>query len=296
MLKISVPASTSNLGAGFDAFGLALNLYNEFYIEPSDHYEILVEGEGSESLPRDEKNLFIRVYKRACSFFGVKEIPVRLRQVNRIPTARGLGSSATAILGGIQTCLSLNSLEVNPEEILKLAFEFEPHPDNLVPALLGGFIVCASSEEGIKYLTLDFPHELKVVVCVPEFELSTQKARQVLKREVPLRDAVFNLQRSALMVGALLTKRFDLLREAVKDRIHQPYRAELIPGFWQVLKSAYEEGALAVFLSGAGPTVASLCLEGEERIGRAMVQAFKEHGIGASWKALEVSRQGLSVK
>ncbi len=291
MLHLLVPASTSNFGSGFDAFGLALSLYNEFYIEPSKVYTIDIEGEGV-SLPKDESNLFVRVYKRACEVFGLEEKPLKLKQVNRVPTARGLGSSATAIVGGILACESLHGISLSLEEKLRVAFEFEPHPDNLLPAFLGGFVVCASSEEGVRFLRLDFPEELKVVVCVPDFELSTQRAREVLRKEVSLKDAVFNLQRSALFVGAILTKSFDLLKESVKDRLHQPYRAQLVPGFGDVMEKAYAEGALAVFLSGAGPSVASLCLEGFERVGSAMVEAFERQGISARYLVLEVCKEG----
>ncbi len=291
MLRLLVPASTSNFGSGFDAFGLALSLYNEFYIEPSKVYTIEIEGEGV-SLPKDESNLFVRVYKRACKVFALEEKPFKLRQVNRVPTARGLGSSATAIVGGILACESLHGISLSLEEKLRVAFGFEPHPDNLLPAFLGGFVVCVSSEEGVRFLRLDFPEELKVVVCVPDFELSTQRAREVLRKEVSIKDAVFNLQRSALFVGAILTRSFELLKEAVKDKLHQPYRSELIPGFWKVLQRAYEAGALAVFLSGAGPSVASLCIDEAEKVGSAMVQAFKEEGINSRYITLRASKEG----
>ncbi|HCO39002.1 MAG: homoserine kinase [Aquificota bacterium] len=295
MLKIKVPASTSNFGAGFDAFGLALSLYNEFYVEPSGSYNVQIEGEGL-NLPTDEENLFIKVYKRACKLLGKEELPISLKQINRVPTARGLGSSATAIVGGILACQALHGLDISLEEKLKIAFEFERHPDNLLPAFLGGFVVCASTEEGVKFIRLDFPKEIKVVVCVPDFELSTEKAREVIKKEVSLKDAVFNLQRSALFVASLLSKNFELLKEAVKDRLHQPYRAHLIPGFWQVLEEAYKFGALAVFLSGAGPSVASLCLDKMEEVGNAMVKAFEDAGVKAKYMVLEVAEGGASVE
>ncbi|MCS7307669.1 MAG: homoserine kinase [Aquificaceae bacterium] len=295
MLTISVPASTSNFGSGFDAFGLALSLYNHFYVSFSDFYSVIVEGEG-QHLPRDENNLFIKVYKHSCGRLKLEERPISVKQVNHIPTARGLGSSSTAIVGGILACERLYGLKLSLEDKLSIAFEFEPHPDNLLPAFLGGFVVCASSDEGINFLKLDFPKELKVVVCVPDFELSTEKARAVIKREVSIRDTVYNLQRSALLVGALLSRRFELLKEAVKDKLHQPYRAELIPGFWQVVEEAYKEGASAVFLSGAGPSVASLCMEGAEGIGRAMVEAFSKAGVSSKYMVLYASEKGALVK
>ncbi len=294
-MRIRVPASTSNFGSGFDAFGLALNLYNHFYVEPSFQYSVEIEGEGRH-LPTNEENLFIRVYKKACETFGKEDVPIRVKQVNQVPTARGLGSSATAIVGAIKAFEALYQLELSLPEKLKVAFAFEKHPDNLLPTFLGGFVVCASSSQGVSFLRLDFPKEIKVVVCVPEFELSTERARAVIKRQVSLEDAVFNLQRSALFVGSLLSKRFDLLREAVQDRLHQPYRAELVPNFWRVMEYAYNSGALAVFLSGAGPSVASLCMDDPGLVGSWMVKAFEEVGIRSKYLVLEVDERGALVE
>ncbi|MCS7262777.1 MAG: homoserine kinase [Aquificaceae bacterium] len=295
MLCVEVPASTSNFGSGFDAFGLALSLCNEFYVDFAPRYEVTVEGEG-QNLPKDESNLFVRAYRRTCQLLGLEERPMYLRQVNRVPTARGLGSSSTAIVGGITACEALYGLELELEQKLKIAMEFEPHPDNLLPAFVGGFVVCASSEEGVSFLRLSFPEELKLVLCVPDFELLTERAREVVKKEVPLKEAVYNLQRSALLVGALLLRRFDLLSEAVKDKLHQPYRAELVPGLRRVISGAYEAGAKAVFLSGAGPSVASLCTEGEEEVGKAMVEAFAEVGVSARYLLLSAREEGVLIK
>lgn len=294
MLYIKVSGSTSNFGSGFDAFGLALNIHNQFWVETSDSFGVEVEGEAKD-LPRDETNLFFRVYRRACQTIGAEAEPIKLRQVNHVPAARGLGSSSTAIVGGILACEGLKGVNLSMQERLRIAFEFEPHPDNLLPAFLGGFVVCATSEQGVSYVRLEFPEELSVVVCIPDFELSTQMAREVLRKEVSLRDAVFNLQRSALFVSAILTRRFELLREAVSDRLHQPYRAGLIPGFLEVIDEAYRAGALAVFLSGAGPSVAALCVEREESVGQTMVQALSRHGVRSKYLVLKPSSEGACI-
>ena len=287
---LRVPASTSNLGSGFDTFGLALSLYNYFSAQPSDRWEFEIEGEG-QNLPRDEKNLFARVYSRACEVSGVKSFPLKVRMINHVPTARGLGSSATAIVSALKFWEFFTERELSIRQKLSIAFEFEPHPDNLLPALLGGFLICAVDED-VYYQRFDFPEDLKVVVCVPDFELSTKKAREVLKKEIPLKDAVYNLQRVALLVGSLCKGDYSLLKEAVKDKLHQPYRKELIPGFDEVVSNAYSSGALAVFLSGAGPTVASLCLGEEDKVGTAMVSAFESKGIKAKYLCLSVDKEG----
>ncbi|RLJ70167.1 homoserine kinase [Hydrogenivirga caldilitoris] len=290
-MKLLVPATTTNFGSGFDTFGLALNLYNTFEFRESDAFGVEVEGEGKE-LPRDENNLLIRVYKRACEVFGVPVKPFKLKQVNEVPTARGLGSSATAIVGGIEACVRLHSLEVNLEDKMKVAFEFEPHPDNLLPAFVGGFVVCVQNG-GLVYNRLDFPDELSLVFAVPDFELSTEEARRVIKREVSLKDAVFNIQRASLLVSAILTGKYELLRTAVEDRLHQPYRAKLIKGFEKVLEAGYSAGAYAVFLSGAGPTVCAISSgEVKDRVGSAMIEAFEREGVRAKVLHLKGSGKG----
>ncbi|MFN3813565.1 MAG: homoserine kinase [Aquificaceae bacterium] len=294
MLRIVVPASTSNLGCGFDTFGLALELYNEFVIEPAESFSVYVEGEGK-NLPKDEKNLFIKAYKKGCDLLDVETIPLRILQRNGVPTARGLGSSATAIVGGVVACERINKISMSIEERLKVALSLEPHPDNVLPALIGSFVVCASDEERVLFTKLDFPEDIKVVVAIPSFELSTQKARDAIKKEVSLQDAVKNVQRASLLVSSLCIGRYDLLREAVKDRLHQPYRAKLIPGFYSVMEEAYRMGALAVFLSGAGPSVASFCKEKAHDVGLAMVEAFKREKVKAKYIVLKVDTDGVKV-
>ncbi len=293
--RIKVPGSTSNLGCGFDTFGLALNLYNEFVIEPSEFYSVDIQGEGSH-LPRDENNLFLKVYRRCFEVWGDKEIPLRVLQINRVPTSRGLGSSSTAIVGGILAYRVMTGRTLSVEESLELAFEFEPHPDNLLPAMVGGFVVCATKRKKVNYVRLDFPADLRLVFAVPELELSTERAREVLRNEVELSSAVSNIQRASLFLASMFTGKYDLLRLAVEDRLHQPYRAGLIPGFYKVVEAGYSEGALAVFLSGAGPTVGSLCLEDPKSVGRAMVRAFEDEGVRARFLILEVDYHGAQAQ
>ncbi|QWK18992.1 MAG: homoserine kinase [Hydrogenobacter thermophilus] len=294
MLGISVPASTSNLGCGFDAFGLALNLRNEFLVEEWESFRVYIEGEG-EHLPRDENNLFIKAYLKACQRLRVEAKPLKVVQKNRVPTARGLGSSATAIIGGITACEIIHGKSMSHQEKLRIALSLEPHPDNLTPALVGGFVISLLDEDKVIYTKLDFPEDIKLVVAVPDFELSTHEARKVLKQMVSLSDAVGNVQRASLMIASLCQKRYELLKEAVKDRLHQPHRAKLIPGFYRVLERAYEEGALAVFLSGAGPSIASFSTENFDSIGEAMVKAFEEEGVSAKYLVLDVSNEGTKV-
>ncbi len=291
LMRLHVPATTTNFGAGFDTFGLALNLYNTFEFNEADRYSVEIEGEGKD-LPKDENNLVIKVYRRACEFFGVEEKPFRLKQTNRVPTARGLGSSATAIVGGIEACVKMNSLRVSLEDKLSVAFEFEPHPDNLLPAFVGGFVVCVSGER-LVFNKLGFPEKLSLVFAVPNFELSTEEARKVIKRELSLKDAIFNIQRASLFISAIVTDRYDLMRIATEDRLHQPYRAKLIKGFDNAISAGYSAGAYAVFLSGAGPTICAISSEdSQEKVGEVMKETFQREGINVEILYLKANNRG----
>ncbi len=293
-MKIVVPATTSNLGAGFDTFGLALTLYNTFEVEESDAFAIEIYGEGADKLPTDIRNLFFQAYIRACQELGVEDKPIKVVQKNDIPLGRGLGSSATAILGGIITAVGLNDLKLSEEEILELAFLFESHPDNLVPALVGGFTVSTMvGDKQVKFQKLDFPIELKVLVLVPEFEILTEEARKVLPAMVSLKDAVFNIQRASLMVASLVNRDFEMLRYAVEDRLHQPFRGKLLHGFDLFKEEAYKLGADAVFISGSGSTIGVFARENLDQIGEMGIELYKRLGYAATYKVLEVDNEGL---
>ncbi len=289
--KITVPASTSNLGCGFDTFGLALKLYNHFTVEPFNYYQVEIEGEGKH-LPKDENNLFVKVYKECYRVFGGEELPLKVLQENNIPTSRGLGSSSTAIVGGIMAYQAISQKNLTIEDALRVAYRFEPHFDNILPAMVGGFVICANREGTVHYVKLPFPADLKLVFAIPEFELSTEEARKVIKKDISLQDAINNIQRSNLFLASLVTGMYPLLKESVEDRLHQPYRSKLIPAYHEVLEAGYGAGALAVFLSGAGPTIGSICLEEPKRVAQAMVEAFKGSGIEAKALVLEPDEDG----
>jgi len=294
MFKISVPASTSNLGPGFDALGLALTLYNEFYVEPSDSYSVEVEGEGEKELPKDERNLFIRAYRSTMEYLGFDQ-PIKVKLVNRIPLGRGLGSSATAIVGGILAAEKISGRKISLPEVIDVAFKFEPHPDNVLPAYTGGFVVAATNGD-LHYVRLDWPEELKVIIVVPEIFLSTEESRSVLPKSYKREEVIFNVQRVALLLGALQKRDYGLLKEAVKDRIHQPYRCDLIPSFWDVVSEGYKAGACAVYLSGAGSCIGALATENFEEIGKAMCNVFDSLGIESKFLVLEVDQNGATVQ
>lgn len=294
---VRVPASTANLGPGFDALGLALALYNEVTISwAASGLELTVEGEGGDHLGEEgERSLVVRAARATFAALDVRPPGLRVHLTNRIPLRRGLGSSATAALAGVLGAAALAGKALIPEEVLQLALQFEGHPDNLTPSLVGGFTVSCLEGERVRFLQVPLGVALSVVAVIPEAELSTAEARRVLPSLIPLRDAVFNLGRTALLVAALTTGRLECLDAASRDRLHQPYRGKLIAGMEEVLEAARQAGAAAAFLSGAGPTLVALVPHEEavaRRVGTQMVEHWKAHGTSSRFLILEVDTQG----
>jgi len=297
-VRVRVPASTANLGPGFDALGMALGLYNEVEVELTGGTLTLeICGEGAERLQAlGERNLVARSVTGTLDRLGIPAGGIRIRMENRIPLGRGLGSSSAAALGGVAAALALAGASLTPEEILDLTLPFEGHPDNITPALLGGLTVSTLVEGRVRCVKLPVPDGLQVVAVVPEFHLSTAKARKALPPTVPRADAVFNVGRVALFLGALQAGRLDLLREAARDRLHQPYRASLVPGMAEVLAEGERAGALACFLSGAGPTLLALVTGDGRAIGERMAACWKaQANVTALPLPLPIDREGLKV-
>jgi homoserine kinase len=298
-VRVRVPASTANLGPGFDALGMALGLYNEIEVELSGTRLVLeVEGEGREKLQSlGERNLVARSVIETLRRLGVRADGVRVRMVNRIPLSRGLGSSSAAAMGGVAAAVVLAGATLPPEEMLDLALLFEGHPDNITPALLGGLTVSTLVEGRVKCVKLPVPQGLQAIAVIPEFHLSTTRARKALPPTVPRVDAVFNVGRAALFLAAMQAGRLELLREAARDRLHQPYRAPLVPGMEEVLAEGERAGALACFLSGAGPTLLALTAGDGPAIGERMVTCWKAcANVTARAQTLVIDREGLRLE
>ena len=294
-LRAVVPATTANLGAGFDTFGLALSLYNEFEVEEYDG--VVIETVPENPFLKDpEKNLFVQVLKFACERRGKTFHGAKVKQITNVPVARGLGSSATAIVAAILISAAVSKTELTDDLFFEIAYRFEPHPDNLIPAWKGGFVTALVDRGKTYYQKIDFPDDLKAVVVIPDFELSTEKARSVLPEKIPLKDGIFNLQRASLFLTAVLNRRYDLLRVAMEDKFHQPYRKKLIPGFDDVVSNALKSGALGASLSGAGSTILALADHNFEKIGEAMVEGFLKQGINAKYKILDIEKEGAKVQ
>jgi homoserine kinase len=298
--SVKVPATTANLGPGFDALGLALDLWNQVEFTPREDSRVVVDiqGEGAGRLPTDHRNTIaaaaLRVFER------VGEVPpgLEIHCLNRIPLGSGMGSSAAAVLTGL---LGGNALLGNPlsqDEILLMAVAAEGHPDNVAPALLGGLVV------SITDLGKTIAHKLTpraerkpffITLVLPEFDFSTRQARALIPDQVRLEDAVFNLSHAALACEALCTGDLDLLSLAMEDRLHQPYRLPLIPGAPEAMQAAKDAGAAAVALSGAGPSLAAFSKSEDPAIGAAMHNAFAAAGLRTRVFHLQPSQQGAQV-
>ena len=257
---VEVPATTANLGAGYDALALALDLKDRFEVELLDEpgLELAVEGEGQGVLPAEQDNRFVVALETGLRW-ALGQVPPgvgwRVRMVNHIPLARGLGSSAAATVGGLIAADAFAGGKLNQRRLLTLCIELEGHPDNAAAALLGGFVVTALVEGRPETVRFDVPRDLRAVLFIPDVQLSTQAMRSALPREVPHRDAAFNVGRVALGVAGLATGRYELLRAATEDRLHEPYRAEVYPALPKLVAAARGAGAIGACLSGSGSTI-----------------------------------------
>ena len=283
MVRVRVPATTANLGAGFDVLGLSLALYNEIDATACDTLIITLEGEGAMELPRDASNLVWKAAQRVFAYAGGTAPGARLHMRNAIPLESGLGSSAAAVVAGVLLGNALLGGRVDREALLALAIDMEGHPDNVAPAMLGGLIAAARDNAGRPLVTRLSVPALKAVVVMPDTRLSTAVARQVLPKTLALADAVFNLGHLALTIAAFQQGDYDLLARAMDDRLHQPYRAPLVPGLAEALTAARERGAAAA-LSGAGPAVVAFAADGHAELAACIVECFARAGCGArSW-------------
>jgi homoserine kinase len=300
-VEVCVPASTSNLGAGFDCYGLALRLYLTVQAEavPSadEQCRVQIVGEGASELPVDAGNLIFRAMRFAAERERLSLPPVRLEVRNEIPLGRGLGSSAAAIVAGVALCGRFGGRELSHETVLRHATELEGHPDNIAASVYGGWTTaCISDDGGALAVKRHWPAELKIVVVSPDIPLETKKARASLPNAIERADAVYNLQRAALFSAAIENRAYELLWEATRDRLHQVYRAPLVPGLADALSTPRLPGLVGLALSGAGPSVVALALDNFEEIGETIAANFRSRSIETTVRLLDVDEDGLSVR
>jgi homoserine kinase len=295
MTTIRVPATTANLGSGFDCIGAALSMYNEFTFTPIETESLVIAVQGLEAarVHTDASNLayqaFLQLYSKIDRSPPVIQLEIKLG----VPLARGLGSSATAIVGGLLGANAVAGNPLSPDEVMHLAIEMEGHPDNVVPALIGGCRLAATAASGWAIADIPWHDSVVPVVAIPDFELSTSEARSVLPTEYSRADAIFNTAHLGLMIRGLETGNAEWLSAALTDRLHQPYRQKLIPGYMDVEQAVVAAGGYGMVISGAGPTLLALAArEGAEGVARAMSDAWAVHDVRVQAQALSVDMQG----
>jgi homoserine kinase len=276
---VRVPATTANLGPGFDAIGATLGLSNTVEVEAAARPELQLHGEGAEVLEPDDRNLVYRTLAAAAHRLGEPPPGVRLRCNNAIPLARGLGSSSAAIVAGLLVAGRLFPERLSLDALLDLGVQLEGHPDNVTPALLGGVQVTIRTATTTLHATVELPRPLDVVLFIPTLQMPTAAARAVLPPQVPFPDAVFNVGRASLLVAALARGDYTLLAEATKDRLHQPARAALFPQMTAFFEAALAAGACGAWLSGAGSTLLAVAVNHSEPVADAWQATARRLGV-----------------
>lgn len=295
---LKVPATSANCGPGFDCLGVACTLYNVFSFERIPQgFELVVEGEGQESLEHNENNLVFAAFNYLWQKNHASPQGLRVYMRNNIPLARGLGSSSTAIVAGVMAANELLGKPYSKEELVDFATVLEGHPDNVAPALLGGFTISFMQDGVANSLRFEPRKPFKLVAVVPDMPLATVKARAAIPPTVAHKDAVFNAGRTALLVGALLTGDYTYLGTAMEDKLHQPFRESLIPGMKGAFQAAREAGAYNAIISGAGSTLMAYVPSEvvSESVGEAMLAAFKEVQMKAVYHVLDIDKDGAVV-
>lgn len=306
MFKIKVPATSANMGPAFDTAGVALSLYNEVEVYTSDEKKfdgdfciesvnnIDVRIRAGQDVPTDERNLLYRTVKDFEKSTGKKVPPFYLKQTDEIPLARGLGSSAACISAGLAAANKLTGNSFSKDDLLDMAVRIEGHPDNVAPAIMGGFVVGAYDGKRLEYVRTDVSDELEFVLLIPDFSLSTKEARGVLPEKYSRSDAVFNISRTALLTAAMITGQFSSLGLAIEDKLHQDYRSALIPGMTEIMSGARKFGAYGAYLSGAGPTVAVIGKR-SDKIASKLEELTSKFDRFWLVKPLDIEKDGLTV-
>ena len=308
-ISVKVPASTSNLGPGFDCIGMALPIYNTITIEetvlPGTGIEINVINDSesaddmlTEHMPMDENSIIYKAVELLYNSIGQTPSELKITVQSQIPIARGLGSSASVIVGGLLAANELLGKPADEVALLSIAAEVEGHPDNVTPSIVGGLVLTSLEDDGsVVYRKLDWPEEWQITVCIPDYELSTEISRSVLPKEVPMHDAVFNAKRLAMFIQAVNTKDANLMKMALHDRLHQPYRMKLVPGLDKIMENLkHEENVLGCVLSGAGPAIVVISQKNNlDRIKSIIKDTWEDMNVKVNIMTLPVETQGAQI-
>lgn len=303
LITFKIPATSANIGSGFDSVGLALTLYNEIQIfdnEDSRKIEFEIYGEGENEISKKDNMIYSAM---KLVFKKLKSKPDKgyiVKCINRIPLSRGLGSSSAAIVGGLLSAnYMLGNKLIIEKDILNMAVQIEGHPDNVAPAILGGIISgVVKKNEDFKYIKIKPPKNLKAIVSIPDFYLSTEIARNILPKEIKREDAIFNISRAAMLTTALFSNRLDLLEVATEDKIHQKYRAKFIPNLQKLFKETKKAGAYSSTISGAGSSILALAKDDKNiinKVSEAMRLSFEKKNVRSVIKVLNIPSKGIII-
>ena len=305
-VSVKVPATTANLGPGFDSIGLALPIFNTITVEetimPGTGIEINIIDETHEqdiiSIPTDENNVVYKAIELLYNSIGQTPSELKITIKTQIPIARGLGSSAAVIVGGLIAANELLGKPADEAALLSIATEIENHPDNITPAVVGGFVVSSLEDDGsVVYSKMNWPKDWNITVCIPDYELSTSIARSVLPQEVPMKDAIFNLKHVGMLVQAVNTHDEKLMKIALHDRLHQPYREKLVPGFREISEALkHEDNVLGVVISGAGPSILVISSGNHlDKIKETVSKVWADLNVKSKILTLQVEQNGATV-
>ncbi len=308
-ITVKVPATTANLGPGFDCLGMALPIYNTITIEetvlPGTGVEInvfpnsdMVEQSSLEHIPLDNNSIVYKAVELLYNMIGQSPAELKINIYTGIPVARGLGSSSSVIVGALFAANELLGRPADEPALLSIACEIEGHPDNITPAIVGGLVISSQEDDGsVVYRKLDWPEEWAITVCIPDFELPTDIARSVLPAEVPMQDAIFNAKRLALFVEAVHTKDSELMKMALQDRLHQPYRMKLVPGLSSIINNLrHFDNVLGCVLSGAGSSILVISEKNNlDKIRNIVKDTWADQNIKCEIKTLSVENNGAQI-
>ncbi len=297
---VNVPSTSANLGPGFDCLGVALDLNNHFAMRRiegnGEKFDLIIEGSEGSHLRGGPENLVYRAAQRVWKVAGLDPVGLEARVKLAVPPARGLGSSATAIVAGLVGANALMSEPLSKEKLLELAIDIEGHPDNVVPSLLGGLCMTAKAfSKRWRVIRCEWTESIKAVVAIPAIRLSTSEARRSMPKNIPIEDSVTNLGALTLLLQGLRTGNKDLITDGMHDRLHEPYRWRLIKGGTEVRTAAINAGALGCVISGAGPSLLALCPEEQgASVSKAMVRAWEVNGVASRAPVLSLQSQGAN--
>lgn len=279
-MKVSVPATSANLGPGFDCLGLAVSLKNQVIIKPSKFHSVSLKGEGSNNPALKDNNMFISIFNDFYHNLTQKKRNFRFEFFNEIPLSRGLGSSSAVIVSAIASAYAVEGIKLDKDKLLNLSLAYESHPDNITPAVMGGFNVACVQENEVKYINKAMPKNLKAVIVVPNRAISTQLSRKALPFKYSKEDTVFNISHSSLLTAAFMSENWEMLRYASADVIHQKYRMKHMPELFDVQKTALKSGALMSTLSGSGSTLFSLAYSDDaNKVEQALKEKFSHFKV-----------------